>query len=118
MTLVVNPTTLEDYKTFMHVDHEEKILYDSYIVEFDYDPTCNYYEKGKYCGGNFYVTKLPLVTLRSSMFYSSTLHMLEISCLGNLFAYKMPMHRKYVRLKYVFHMLYDALFVFQLLSFM
>ena len=36
MTLVdVNPTILEDYKTFMHVGHEEKILCDSYIVEFD-----------------------------------------------------------------------------------
>ena len=33
MTLVdVNPTILEDYKTFMHVDHEEKILYDIYIL--------------------------------------------------------------------------------------
>ena len=48
MTLVdVNPTILEDCKSFMHVDHEEKILYDSYIVEFDHDPTCNYYERGK-----------------------------------------------------------------------
>ena len=47
MTLVdVNPTILEDYTTFMHVDYEEKILFDSYIVEFDYDPTCNYYERG------------------------------------------------------------------------
>ena len=113
-----NPTILEDYKTFMHVDHEEKILYDSYLVEFDYDPKCNYYKIGIYCGGNFYVTKLPLVMLRSSMFYSSTLHMLEFSCLDNLFAYKILMHRKYVRLKCVFHMLHDALFVFQLLSFM
>ena len=49
MTLVdVNPTILEDCKTFMHVDHEEKKLCDSYIVEFYYDPTCNYYERGKY----------------------------------------------------------------------
>ena len=49
MTLVdVNPTILEDYKTFMHVDHEEDISYDSYIVEFDYDPTGNYYEREKY----------------------------------------------------------------------
>ena len=33
MSLVdVNPTILEDYKTFMHVDHEEKILYDIYIL--------------------------------------------------------------------------------------
>ena len=54
MTLVeVNPTILEDYKTFMHVDHEEKILYDSYIFEFNYDPTCNYYERQKYGCRNF-----------------------------------------------------------------
>ena len=40
MTLVdVNPNILEDHKTSIHVDREEKILYDSYIVEFDYDPT-------------------------------------------------------------------------------
>jgi hypothetical protein len=116
MTLVdVNPTILEDYKTFMHVDREEKILYDSYIVEFEYDPTCNYYERGKYGCRNFHVTNLPLVMLRLSMFYSSPLHMLDISCLDNLFPYKMPMHRKYVRLKCVFHMFYDALFVLQFL---
>jgi hypothetical protein len=47
MTLVDdNPTILEDYKTFMHMDHRENTVYDSYIVEFDYDPTCNYYERG------------------------------------------------------------------------
>ena len=49
-----------------------------YIIEFDYDPTCNYYERGKYGCGNFHVTKLPLVMLRFSMFYSSPLHMLDI----------------------------------------
>ena len=108
---------MEDYKTFVHEDHEEKILYDRYIVEFEYDPTCNYFDRGKYGCRNFDVTKLPLVMLRSSMFYSSSLHMLDISCLNNLFAYKIPMHRKYVRLKYVCHMFYDALFVLQLLSF-
>ena len=60
MTLVhVNPTILEYYKTFMHVDHEEKFLYDSYIIEFDYDPTCNYYESGKYDCRNFHLTKFP-----------------------------------------------------------
>ena len=33
MTLVdVNPTILEDDKKFMHVDHRENIVYDSYIV--------------------------------------------------------------------------------------
>ena len=54
MTLVgANVTILEDYRTFMHVDHEKKILYDSYIVEFDYDRTYKYYERGKYGCRNF-----------------------------------------------------------------
>ena len=119
MTLVdFNTTILEDYKILMHVDREEKVLYDIYIVEFDYDPTCNDYERGKYGCRNFHVTKLPLVMLRLLMFYSSSLQMLDVSCLDNLFAYKNPIHRKYVRLKCVYHMFYYALFVFQLLSFM
>ena len=42
MTLVnVNPTIFEECQLCMHVDHEEKILCDSYIVEFSYDPTCS-----------------------------------------------------------------------------
>ena len=119
MTFVdVNPTILKDNKTFMHVDREEKNLYDRYIVEFDYDPTCNYYEIGKYGCRNFHVTKLTLVMLRLLLFLSSSLHMLVFSCLDNLFAYNMPMHRKYVRLRCVCHMFYDALFVLQFLSFM
>ena len=119
MTLVdVNPTILEDYKTLMHVDHENKILYDSYIVEFDYDPTCNYYEREKYGCKNFHVTKLPLVMLRLLSSLSSSLHMLVFACCDNLFVYKMPMHRKYVILKCVCHVFHDALFMFQFLSFM
>ena len=118
MTLVdVNPTILEDHKTFMHVDCEEKTLYDSYIIEFDYDPTYNYYERGKYGCRNFNVIKFPLTMLRLSMFYSSPFRMLDISCLDNLFSYKIPMDRIYVRLKCVCNMFHDALFVFQLLSF-
>ena len=97
-----NPTILEECQLFMHVDHKENIVYDSYIVEFEYDTTCNYYERRKYCCGNFRVTKLLLVMLRLSMFYYSPLHMLDDSCLDNLFSYKMAMHRKYVRLKCVF----------------
>ena len=119
MTLViVNPTILEECQLCMHVDHLKNMFFDSYIVEFEYDPTCNYYERGKYGCRNFHVTKLPLVMLRLLLFLSASLHMLVFACLDNLFAYKMPMHRKYVRLKLVFHMLHDALFVFQLLSFM
>ena len=87
MTLVnINPTILEDCQLYMHVDHVENIVCDSYIVEFDYDPTCNYYERGKYGGRNFHVTKLPPFMLRSLLFLSSTMHMLNISCLDNLFA--------------------------------
>ena len=71
----------------MLVDHEENIIYDSYI-EFDYDPTCNYYERGKYGCRNFHVIKFPLIVLRLSILYPSSLHMLDVSCLDNLFAYK------------------------------
>ena len=114
----VNPTILEECQLCMHVDHVENMLRDSYIVEFEYDPTYNYHERGKYGCRNFHVTKLPLIMLRLLLFLCSSLHMLVFACLDNLFAYKMPMHRKYDRLKLVFHMLHDALFVFQLLSFM
>ena len=100
MTLVdVNPTILEDYKFFMHVDHREIIVYDSYIVQFDYDPTCNYVERGTYSYRNLHVTHLPLFVLKLLLLSSSYLHLLDISCIVNLFSYKMPMHRKYVRLK-------------------
>ena len=102
----------------MHVDCVENILNDSYFVEFSYDPTCNYYERGKYGFRDFCVTKLPLVMLRLPFFLSPSLHMLVFACLDNLFAYKIPMHRKYVRLRCVFHVFYDALFVPQFLSFM
>ena len=119
MTLVnVNPTILEECQLCMHVDRVENILCDSYFVEFAYDLTCNYYERGKYGCRNFHVTKLPLVMLRLLLFLSSSLHMLVFACLDDLFAYKKAMHRKYVRLRCDFHMLHDAPFVFQLLSFL
>ena len=111
-----NPTILVDVKNFMHV--KESTVYDRYIVEFDYDPTCNYYERGNYGCRNFHDTKLPLFMLRLLLSLSSSFHMLVFACLDNLFAYKMSMHRKYVRLKCVFHKLHDALFVLLLLSFM
>ena len=101
----------------MHVDHVASMLCDSYFVEFTYDSTCNYYERRKYGYINFHVTKLPLFMLRLPSSLSSSLHMLGFSCLDNLYSYKMPMHREYVRLKCVCHMIYHALFVFHLLSF-
>ena len=74
--------------------------------------------RGKYGCRNFYATKLPLVMLRLSMFYSSSLHMLDVSCLDNLVTYKMPMRSKYVRFKCVCHIFYDAPFVLQFFTFM
>ena len=70
MTLVNdNPTILEECQLCMHVDRIENIYCDSYFVEFSYDPTCNYYERGKYGCRNFHVTKLPLVMLRLHCFF-------------------------------------------------
>ena len=112
-----NPTISEECQLCIHVDCVKNMFSDSYIVEFSYDPTYNYYERGKYGCRNFHVTKLPLVMLRLLSSLSSSLHMLIFACYDNLFAYKMPMHRKYVRLKCVCHMFYDALFVLQFLSF-
>ena len=114
----VNPTILEECQLRMHVDRVENMFCDRYIVEFSYDPTCNYYERGKYGCRNFHFTKLLLVMLILLLFLSSSLHMLVFAFLDNLFAYKMPMHRKYVRLRCVCHMFHDALFVLQFLSFM
>ena len=119
MTLVNdNPTILEECQLRMHVDHLENMLCDSYFFEFDYDTTCNYYERGKYGRRIFYLTELPLVMLRLLSSLSSSLHMLVFACLANLFAYNMPINRKYVRLRCVCHVFHDALFALQFLSFM
>ena len=49
MTLVnVNPTILEECQLCIHVGRVKNMFCDSYIVEFSYDPTCNYYEGGTY----------------------------------------------------------------------
>ena len=79
------PTILEECQLRMHVDHAENILCDSYFVEFSYDSTCNYYERGKYGCRNFQVTKLPLFMLRSLSSLSSSLHMLVFASRDNLF---------------------------------
>ena len=70
MTLVnFDPTILEECQLHMHVDRVENMLCDSYFVEFSYDPTCNYHERGKYGCRNFHATKLPLVMLRLLFFF-------------------------------------------------
>mgnify|MGYP005850777081 CR=1 FL=1 len=66
----VDPIILKECQLCMHEDHKEKILCDSYIVEFDYDPTCNYYDRGQYGCRNFHATKLPRVMWRLLLFLS------------------------------------------------
>ena len=43
-----NPTILEECQLCIHVDRVKNMFCESYIVEYYYDPTCNYYERGKY----------------------------------------------------------------------
>ena len=84
--------------------HNKKhVLCDSYIVEFVNNATENYYGGGKYGCWSSHVTKTPIFML----FY---LPMLLALCSNELFSYKMPMHRRWVRLKYVWYLLLDALF--------
>ena len=102
----------------MLVDNEKNALCDSYIVEFIHDATKNYYERGTYACRNCNNIKFPLYVLKVLKLNLFCLPMLVDSCSHKLFAHKIPMHRKYVSLKCVCHVIHDALFVFQFLSFM
>src|SRR4051812_45947450 len=84
---------------------------ENYIVEFFHDTTESYYERGKYglCW-NFHVTKTPLYMLKVLKLLLFYLPMLVTLFFVNLFAYKIPMHRKWVRLKCVLNLILDALF--------
>ena len=99
----------------MFVGHEKHDLCDYYIFEFVHDATGNNYERGKYGCRNFHVTKTPLYMLKFLKRLLFYLPMLVTMFFTDLFVYKVPMHRKRVRLKYVSYLLLDALFVFQLL---
>ena len=97
---------------FMHETHDKNALCDSYIVEFAHVATESYYERGKYGCRNFHVTKTPLYVLKFLKLHLFYLYMLVALCFMNLFIYKIPMHRKHVRLKFVFNLPLDALFYF------
>ena len=102
----------------MQVDHEKNALCPGYISEFIHDATENYYEGGTnaytYCNN----IKFPLYVLKILKLCLFCLPMLVDSCSHKWFAHKIPMHRKWVRLKCACHVLHDALFVFQFLPFM
>ena len=121
-----SPTTIDE-KKFVYVGsnkismlmrHERNDLCDSYIVEFIHDATENYYERGTYPCKLLTNIKFPLFMLKVLKLHLFCLPMLVDSCSHKLFAHKTPMHRKWVRPKYASHMLHDALFMFQFLSFM
>ena len=113
-----NPTILEECQLCMLVDHEKNALCDSYIVEFIHYATENYYEGGIYACRNCNNIKFPLYVLKILKLCLFYLHMQVHSCSHKLFANKIPMHRKWVRLKCDCYILHDALFMFQFLSFM
>ena len=89
-----------------------------YIVEFIHDSTENYYEGGIYACRNCNNIKFHLHVLKVLKSCLFCLPMLVDSCSNKLFDHKIPMHRKWVRLKCASHILHDALFMFQFLSFM
>ena len=109
---------VESNKISMLVHHENNALCDSYIVEFIHDATENYYERGTYAFTYCNNIKFSLYVLKILKFCLLYLPMLVDSCSHKLFAHKIPMHRKWVRLKCASNILHDALFMFQFLSFM
>lgn len=109
---------VESNKISMLVGHEKNALCDRYIVEFIHDATENYYERGSYAYIYFNNIKFPFFVLKLLKLYLFYLPMLVDSCSHKLFARKIPMHRKLVRLKCACHMIHDARFVFQFFTFM
>src|ERR1041384_956535 len=90
---------LESLYDYVLVDHEKHPLCDNYIVEFVDDASENYYERGKYGYRNFYVRKTPLSMLKILKVLLFYLPMLVALCFLYLFCFKLPMHRKHVRVK-------------------
>ena len=109
---------VESSKISMQVDHEKNALGAGYMIEFIHDATENYYERGTYACRNCNNIKFPHYVLQVLSLCLFCLPMLVDYCSHKLFAHKIPMHRKWVRLKCASHILHDALLMFQLLSFM
>ena len=109
---------VESNKFSMLLCHENNDLCDGYIVEFLHNVIENYYEGGTYACRNCNNIKFPLYVLKILKLCLFCLPMLVDSCSHELFDHKIPMHRKWVRLKCASHMLHDAPVMFQFLSFM
>ena len=115
-----SPTTInkndyayvESNNYYMHVAHDKNVLCDSYIVNFIHDATESYYERGKHGFMHLNNIKFPLFMLKILKLHLFCFPMLVVLCFHDLFLYKIPMHRKWVRLKCVLNLLLDALFYF------
>ena len=107
---VIIDNSFASKNTFLHVDHDENDLCDSYIVEFIHDATENYYDRGTrgYRYLNFIMICLSM--LKVSKMHLFCLPMLISLCFNELFLYKIPLHRKWGRLKFGWSFLLDALF--------
>src|SRR3954466_7426354 len=115
-----SPTTInkndyayvESNNYYMHVAHAKNFLCDSYIVNFIKDATKSYYERGKHGFMHLNNIKFPLFMLKILKLHLFCFPMLVALCFFDLFSYKIPMHRKWVRLKSVLNFLLDVLFYF------
>ena len=92
---------VENIDTFMHVDHDKNASSDGYIVDFTYDTTESFYERGKH--DSKYLNKIwfPLFMLKFGKLHLFCLPMLVTLCFNDLFSYKILMHRKRIKLKCV-----------------
>ena len=117
---------IEQIKSSVELQHTSSLKGigdDAAVIEYEnkvtiHDATENYYDGGIYGCRNCNNIKFPLYVLKILKLYLCYLPMLVDYCSHKLFAHKIPMHRKWVRLKCASHMLHDALFMFQFLSFM
>src|SRR3954467_14835057 len=107
--LSYHPKNRVENNTCVLVGHEQHDLCDIYILDVVHDATENYFERGKFGCRNFHVTKTPLFMLKVLKLLLFHLPMLVTLCFHDLFLYKMPRHRKWVRLKCLSNFLLDAL---------
>ena len=97
----------------MHMNHDKNVLSDGYIVDFINDATESYYERGKYGYMHLNNIKFPLFMLRILKLLVFYPLMLVTLFFMNSFVYKIPLHRKHVRLKFVLNLPLEALFCFK-----
>ena len=77
--------SVESNNTYMMVD-EKDALCGGYIIEFSYDATESYYERGKHGYINFRVIKFPLFMLKVLMLHLFYPSMLLALCFIDLFS--------------------------------